>query len=287
MRSARAWRPGSGGSERARPRPPPGSAESTHAPRTPRRPPDVPPRGSARGRDAGRRGAGELHTAAPSPSPASPSTTTPAAATPSAATPSATTAAPAPTGTAPAAMYAVGRRELRFDRGADRPLPVTVWYPARGARDTTPRPGLPIADGRFPVVLLGQACPPEPAVAPRWWPRGPRPASWSPRRPTRTPLVARPLDVFDVINQPPDASYVLTEVLALETTRRRSARTGGSTRPGWPRRATRLGGSPRSGSSPPDATTAHRRDRARRQRVSGWARRTRPPRPTLFVHGDK
>lgn len=155
--------------------------------------------------------------AAPSPSPASPSTTTPAAATPSAATPSATTAAPAPTGTAPAAMYAVGRRELRFDRGADRPLPVTVWYPARGARDTTPRPGLPIADGRFPVVLFSHGLSAEPAEY------APLVTAWAaagfvvaaPAYP-HTRRGAPQLDMFDVVNQPADASHVLTELLALD-----------------------------------------------------------------------
>ena len=48
------------------------------------------------------------------------------------------------------------RRDCSFDRGADRPLPTRVWYPATGAapgaraRWTAPPP----APGRFPLIIF-------------------------------------------------------------------------------------------------------------------------------------
>jgi dienelactone hydrolase len=46
---------------------------------------------------------------------------------------------------APQVAHAVGERVLMFARGADRPLPTTVWYPAAGVA---------VAAGRFPLVLF-------------------------------------------------------------------------------------------------------------------------------------
>ncbi|WP_422771610.1 alpha/beta hydrolase family protein [Plantactinospora sp. WMMC1484] len=71
-------------------------------------------------------------------------------------------AAPAPAaspGSAPDRTYAVGVRTFDLDRGATRPLPVTVWYPARGGPATAPaasppRHNVPVATGRFPIVLF-------------------------------------------------------------------------------------------------------------------------------------
>ncbi|WP_428963730.1 alpha/beta hydrolase family protein [Micromonospora fluostatini] len=49
-----------------------------------------------------------------------------------------------PTSRAPGGAYAVGVRTLTLDPTSERPLPLTVWYPADGAE---------VADGRFPVVV--------------------------------------------------------------------------------------------------------------------------------------
>ena len=46
----------------------------------------------------------------------------------------ATPAPRVPAGTAPAEAFAVGVRQLKLNRGGDRPLPVTLWYPAPGRR---------------------------------------------------------------------------------------------------------------------------------------------------------
>jgi predicted dienelactone hydrolase len=62
------------------------------------------------------------------------------------------TSAPAPkaTGRAPAETYDVDTRQLRLSRGADRPLPVTIWYPDADA-------------GRFPVILFSHGLSGRPA----------------------------------------------------------------------------------------------------------------------------
>ncbi|MGK5742587.1 alpha/beta hydrolase family protein [Micromonospora sp. URMC 103] len=56
----------------------------------------------------------------------------------------AVTGAPAPARRAPEGSYAVGVRTFTLDPGSARPLPVTVWYPARDGA---------VAAGRFPVVV--------------------------------------------------------------------------------------------------------------------------------------
>jgi|HigsolmetaAR206D_1030411.scaffolds.fasta_scaffold00339_4 Predicted dienelactone hydrolase len=133
-------------------------------------------------------------------------------------TPAATAATGVPAGTAPERRFAVGVRELAYDRGGDRPLPVTVWYPASGTPGTTPRTGSRIADGRFPVVLFSHGL-------------GGRPTDYqvllvcwaeagfvvvAPTYPHTGRGAAGGVRVLDVVNQPADASYVLTEVLALD-----------------------------------------------------------------------
>jgi fermentation-respiration switch protein FrsA (DUF1100 family) len=122
-----------------------------------------------------------------------------------------------PTGTAPTRRFAVGVRELAYNRGGDRPLPVTVWYPASGAPGGTPRAGSPVADGRFPVVLFSHGLTGRPtdyrALLVPW-----AAAGFVVVAPTypHTSRGAEGIRVLDVVNQPADASYVLTEVLALD-----------------------------------------------------------------------
>jgi dienelactone hydrolase len=50
----------------------------------------------------------------------------------------------APATRAPEGAYAVGVRTLTLDPASERPLPLTLWYPAQGSE---------VAHGRFPVVV--------------------------------------------------------------------------------------------------------------------------------------
>jgi fermentation-respiration switch protein FrsA (DUF1100 family) len=114
------------------------------------------------------------------------------------------TPAPAVTGRAPARSFDVDTRQLRLGRGADRPLPVTIWHP-----DTD--------TGRFPVILFSHGLTGRPAdYAPlleHWASAGFVVAA--PAYPHTSRGVER-FDALDVVNQPADASYVLTQVLALD-----------------------------------------------------------------------
>jgi fermentation-respiration switch protein FrsA (DUF1100 family) len=124
---------------------------------------------------------------------------------------------PAP-GSAPARAYPVGRRELSFARGSQRPLPTTVWYPATGAVPPSPDPvsGATPAAGRYPLILFSHGLTAQPgdyaAMLARWAQAGfvvagPKyPHTWS---------GATDFDSGDIVNQPADASHVLDELLAL------------------------------------------------------------------------
>ncbi|HEY6596427.1 MAG TPA: chlorophyllase [Asanoa sp.] len=116
--------------------------------------------------------------------------------------------APAPAvaaGKAPTRTYEVGTRRLQVNRGGTRPMAVTIWYPRASG-------------GRFPVVLFSHGLGATPADY------GPLLARWAaagfvvaaPAYP-HTSRGAADQQVFDVVNQPADASYVLTKVLALDT----------------------------------------------------------------------
>jgi Predicted dienelactone hydrolase len=120
----------------------------------------------------------------------------------------------APSATAPDRTYAVGVRTLDLTHGRDRPLPVTVWYPAR---PTTPRPSgpaptrdAPMAAGRFPVVLFSHGLHSLPEMhAPltsRWAAAGFVVAAPAyPHTKWRTPR----FDRADIRRQPGDARWVL------------------------------------------------------------------------------
>jgi fermentation-respiration switch protein FrsA (DUF1100 family) len=130
---------------------------------------------------------------------AAPATTAPSA--PVSAVPSAVLSAP-PAG-APARDFAVETRKLSFARGADRPLPTTVWYPADG-------------DGPFPLVLFSHGLTSEPsayAVVLKAWAR----AGFIVAAPAypHTSYRVKKLDPLDIVNQPADASEVITRMLAL------------------------------------------------------------------------
>ncbi|WP_319459515.1 chlorophyllase/cutinase-like alpha/beta fold protein [Micromonospora sp. RTP1Z1] len=131
--------------------------------------------------------------------------------------PKATTPAPrVPAGHAPTEAFAVGVRQLKLNRDGDRPLPVTLWYPAGGAAGGTPERSAPAATGRFPVVMFchGLGARPEDyqLLLSRWAAAGFVVAA--PKFPhTGTGGDGNPLDV---LNQPADVSYALTQVLALD-----------------------------------------------------------------------
>ncbi|BCB87057.1 alpha/beta hydrolase family protein [Phytohabitans suffuscus] len=118
----------------------------------------------------------------------------------------AVTSAPAPekTGRAPRQSFDVDTRQLRLSRGTDRPLPVTIWYPDAGA-------------GRFPVILFSHGLTGRPSdYAPllEHWAS----AGFVIAAPTYpyTSRGAERVNALDVINQPADATYVLSEVLKLD-----------------------------------------------------------------------
>jgi len=127
---------------------------------------------------------------------------------PAAAEPSASAgAAPTPTAGAssgaPAEDFELTVRHLDLSRGKGRPLPTTVWFPERGA-------------GPFPVIVFSHGLASEPsaysALLTRWARAGFVVAA--PAFP-HTHYRVKDFRPLDVANQPADASYVLTQVLAL------------------------------------------------------------------------
>jgi dienelactone hydrolase len=118
-------------------------------------------------------------------------------------------------GTAPVQSFAVGRRDLSFAR-ADRHLPVRAWYPAVGAPGGEPADAATPATGRFPVVLFSHGLTSQPndfaPMLTRWAQVGF--VVIAPTYPY-TSYGAAGYDPQDVVNQPADASAVLTQFLAL------------------------------------------------------------------------
>ncbi|MDG4833138.1 chlorophyllase [Solwaraspora sp. WMMD1047] len=124
------------------------------------------------------------------------------------ATPSTGPATP-PAGRAPAERFDTATRQLEFTRGENRPLDVTVWYPVGVGGD--------VARGRFPVVLFSHGLGGRPAdyrtLLSGWAAAGFVVAA--PSYPHTSRGVAD-FQLLDVINQPADASHVLTGLLALD-----------------------------------------------------------------------
>ncbi|MCL7456597.1 chlorophyllase [Micromonospora sp. MSM11] len=149
--------------------------------------------------------------AGPAPREAAPQVTAPAPPSP------AVTPAPrVPAGTAPGKAFAVGVRQLKLNRDGKRPLPATVWYPAAGKPGGQPAGSADAATGKFPVVMFSHGLGARPAdyraLLTRW-----AAAGFVVAAPT-FPHTASGGDgnVLDVLNQPADVSYVLTQVLALD-----------------------------------------------------------------------
>jgi len=137
-------------------------------------------------------GASAGHRAATSPSAPAPASSGP------------TAIAPPATTSAPTRAFRVTTRTLPLSRGKDRPLPTTVWYPATGR-------------GPFPVIVFSHGLTARPGdyagLLTRWARAGFVVAA--PAYPHTSGGVAH-FDVADLLNQPADASYVLTRVLALD-----------------------------------------------------------------------
>ncbi|AGZ45856.1 alpha/beta hydrolase family protein [Actinoplanes friuliensis] len=111
---------------------------------------------------------------------------------------------PSPAAGAPSRTYPVEVRKLQLSRGKDRPLPTTVWYPETGK-------------GPFPVIVFSHGLTAQPSDYGRFLTRWARAGFVvaAPAYPHTSTGVAD-FDVIDLINQPADASYVLTKILALD-----------------------------------------------------------------------
>jgi len=113
-------------------------------------------------------------------------------------------------GTAPTRPYRVGVRSLTFTRSSNRVLKTTIWFPAQAQ-------GNAAAAGRFPVLVFSHGLAALPtdyrALATRWAAAGF--VVVAPAYP-HTSRGAQRFDIADVLNQPADASYVLTRILALD-----------------------------------------------------------------------
>ncbi|MFF5179406.1 alpha/beta hydrolase family protein [Micromonospora sp. NPDC000316] len=132
--------------------------------------------------------------------------------------PPAATATPTPqasAATAPEQAFAVGVRQLELNRDG-RALPVTLWYPAAGKAGGVTKRSAAAAEGRFPVVMFSHGFTAHPDdYAPlliRW-----AAAGFVVAAPT-FPHTSRGSDgkLVDVLNQPADVSYALTQVLELD-----------------------------------------------------------------------
>ncbi len=123
---------------------------------------------------------------------------------------------PLPPGNAPSETYPVGIRQLDLGRG-DRPLRTVVWYPAAGIVGGVGTQ--PVAAGVFPLVLFSHGLTSSPeayqSIARRFAAAGFIVAA--PAYPY-TSSAASAYNPADVINQPADGSFVITAVLALNTT---------------------------------------------------------------------
>jgi fermentation-respiration switch protein FrsA (DUF1100 family) len=121
--------------------------------------------------------------------------------TPPAKTPGVPVPSPAPSG-----ALAVSTETLRLSRGAERPLPTTVWYPRRA--------------GHYPLILFSHGLGAKPAdyadLLSRWASAGFVVAA--PAYP-HTAAGALTFDPVDLLNQPADASAVITQVLTRVRTR--------------------------------------------------------------------
>jgi fermentation-respiration switch protein FrsA (DUF1100 family) len=159
-------------------------------------------------------------TVSPSASPtADPLTTTSTTTRPPA--PRTTTARPpaAGTGHAPTTSFAVGSRQLNLSRGS-RPLRTLVWYPATGSAGGSPKANAAAASGRYPLVLFSHGLSAKPesfaSITTKWAAAGFIVAA--PAYPFTNGDAGEQFNAGDIVNQPADATAVITAVLKLDTT---------------------------------------------------------------------
>jgi fermentation-respiration switch protein FrsA (DUF1100 family) len=192
-----------------------------------------------------------------------------------------------PAGQAPTRAYAVGVRRLSFSRGAGRPLPTTVWYPATGRATPGVADNADAAPGPFPLILFSHGLGAGPAdyrtILTRWVRAGFVVAA--PAYP-KTSRGVRDFDPVDLINQPADASRVITDLL------KRNARAGDPLRGRID--PVRIGAAGHSGGG---ITTVGLFTGSRDERLDAGivlagqqlfaVPFTGPPAPLLFVHGRR
>jgi fermentation-respiration switch protein FrsA (DUF1100 family) len=118
---------------------------------------------------------------------------------------------------APGKPFAVGMRSVVTKRG-DRAIRSTIWYPAAGRAGKVARSGAKAASGEFPIVVFSHGLNGTPAdyrgLLRQWAAAGF--VVVGPAYPHTSRGVSE-FNVLDVVNQPADASQVLTAVLALDT----------------------------------------------------------------------
>ena len=135
--------------------------------------------------------------------------------------PRTTTARPSAAGTghAPTVSFAVGSRQLNLSRGS-RPLRTLVWYPATGAAGGSPTANAPAASGRFPLVLFSHGLQAKPesyaSITTKWAAAGFIVAA--PAYPFTNGDSGDQFNAGDIVNQPANATAVITAVLTLDTT---------------------------------------------------------------------
>jgi fermentation-respiration switch protein FrsA (DUF1100 family) len=111
-----------------------------------------------------------------------------------------------PTGHAPTTSFAIEERHLALSRGTTRPLPTTVWAPATGD------------PGPFPLILFSHGLTSEPSAYAQLltaWARAGFVVA-APAYP-HTSYGAADLNPLDIANQPADASYVISQMIALNS----------------------------------------------------------------------
>ncbi len=213
-------------------------------------------------------------------------------------TPSRTAAAPAPpkatptsttstAGRSPTGTYALGIRTLNLSRGSSRPLRTVVWYPRAGSAGGTPTKDAAPASGRFPLVLFSHGLTASPEA---YAPLTTRIAAAgfivaAPAYPF-TSSDAASVDPADLVNQPADGSYVITQVLAL------NSRAGDLLRGHIDTAHVAAGGHSAGGYTTVGMLSGNTRDSRLKGAIvlSGGSLGGRlggPATPTLFIHGDK
>jgi dienelactone hydrolase len=124
---------------------------------------------------------------------------------------------PPPPSPSPSTAFALGVRELKLSRGADRPLRTLVWYPTVGTPGSAAKLDATPLAGRYPLLLFSHGLHGTPEgyqiVTARIAAAGFVVAA--PAYPY-TNGNTKAFSINDMPNQPVDASHVISEVLKLD-----------------------------------------------------------------------